>query len=212
MRVGWLARAGNERIDAEVLAAAEKTALLLADMGAAVEPAAFDFSAEEHLFLVVMQSALKARLARHVDAFEGRLDVTLVRSIEAGAGWTGADLYDVAMRRAELFRRVRDVFGEVDFIVSPTLSAPPVPADQDVFGPVVVDGREAGSIRANWYPYTYPFNLTGHPAITVPCGWTAAALPIGFQIVGPGHGEARILDLAARIEAAQPWADRRPPV
>ena len=212
VRIGWLPRAGNRHIDAEVLAAAEKTARLLTDMGAAVETVAFDFAAEEDLFLVLMQSALKARLGKYVDQFEGRLGETLVRSIEAGAAWTAADLYDAAIRRAELFHRVQDAFAEQDFIVSPTLSAPPVPADQDVFANIVVDGAEVGPIRGAWYPYTYPFNLTGHPALTLPCGFTGAGLPIGFQIVGPWHAEARILELADRIEAARPWADRRPPV
>jgi aspartyl-tRNA(Asn)/glutamyl-tRNA(Gln) amidotransferase subunit A len=55
-------------------------------------------------------------------------------------------------------------------------------------------------------PFTYPFNLTQQPAATVPCGRTAAGLPVGLQIVGPRHAEATVLRAARAYEAAQPWA------
>jgi aspartyl-tRNA(Asn)/glutamyl-tRNA(Gln) amidotransferase subunit A len=69
-----------------------------------------------------------------------------------------------------------------------------------------------GSIRAGWYPYTFPFNLSGHPAISIPCGFTAAGLPVGLQIVGPWQSDQQLLELAAMIEAARPWDHRRPEV
>ena len=63
-----------------------------------------------------------------------------------------------------------------------------------------------------WTPFTYPFNLTGQPAITVPCGFTAAGLPVGLQIVGQYHAEAMVLRAARAYEAAHPTRDRRPPI
>ncbi len=84
--------------------------------------------------------------------------------------------------------------------------------DQDIYADVTIDNVTDGPIRGVWYPYTYPFNLTGHPALSVPSGWSEGGLPIGFQIVGPWYTENRMLELAARIEAARPWADRRPDV
>jgi aspartyl-tRNA(Asn)/glutamyl-tRNA(Gln) amidotransferase subunit A len=54
------------------------------------------------------------------------------------------------------------------------------------------------------------FNLTGQPAATVPCGWTADGLPLGLQIVGRRHEDALVLRAAAAFEAIAPWADRRP--
>ncbi|MSO77886.1 MAG: amidase, partial [Alphaproteobacteria bacterium] len=68
----------------------------------------------------------------------------------------------------------------------------------------------AGALRAEWYPYTHPFNMTGHPAVTVPCGWTVAGLPVGLQIVGPWWSDDRVLRAAALFEEARPWAQRRP--
>jgi len=59
---------------------------------------------------------------------------------------------------------------------------------------------------------TYAFSVLGLPAISIPRGFTKAGLPVGLQIAGPRRGEAAVLRAAAAFEAAQPWADRRPPV
>ena len=61
----------------------------------------------------------------------------------------------------------------------------------------------------NWVPYTQLANLTGRPAITVPMHWTATGLPLGVQFVAPLDGESTLIRLAAQLEAAAPWADRR---
>jgi aspartyl-tRNA(Asn)/glutamyl-tRNA(Gln) amidotransferase subunit A len=59
-------------------------------------------------------------------------------------------------------------------------------------------------------PFTFPFNLTGQPAASVPAGWTADGLPVGLQIVGRRHADATVLAASAALEAARPWSDRRP--
>lgn len=64
-------------------------------------------------------------------------------------------------------------------------------------------------MRANWYNYPSPFNLTGHPAISIPAGSTMDGLPTGMQTVAPLLGEERLIALAAALEIVQPW--QRPP-
>jgi Asp-tRNA(Asn)/Glu-tRNA(Gln) amidotransferase A subunit family amidase len=59
---------------------------------------------------------------------------------------------------------------------------------------------------------TYAFSLLGLPAISIPCGFTKAGLPVGLQIVGRRRGESAVLSAAAAFETARPWADRIPPV
>jgi aspartyl-tRNA(Asn)/glutamyl-tRNA(Gln) amidotransferase subunit A len=102
---------------------------------------------------------------------------------------------------------VRRFFERYDLLLTPTV---PLPAfELGIEGPTEVAGRPVG--RLGWTPFTFPFNLTGQPACTVPCGRTAAGLPVGLQIVGRRRQEAAVLRAAAAFEAAAPWADRIPP-
>ncbi|WP_372506010.1 amidase family protein [Actinomadura madurae] len=59
-------------------------------------------------------------------------------------------------------------------------------------------------------PFTYPFNLTGHPAASVPCGLDAGGLPVGLQIVADRHRDDRVMAAAARFEEARPWTTHAP--
>ena len=70
--------------------------------------------------------------------------------------------------------------------------------------------RVAHDEDLDWLPFTYPYNCTGQPAISLPLGMSADGLPIGVQLVGPTHGEQVILDLALQLQEAMPWKDRRP--
>ena len=81
---------------------------------------------------------------------------------------------------------------------------------RDPLGQVKIAGKPAGSLRGAWYPYTHPFNLTGHPAITVPCGLTADGLPVGLHLVAPWNADARLIAVAACYEAATDWMARKP--
>ena len=74
-----------------------------------------------------------------------------------------------------------------------------------------MDGVDHGPLRESWYPYTVPQNASGHPAMSVPVGMSSSGIPIGMQIVGPWHSEARLLGVAAAIERLMPWAGTWPP-
>ncbi|WP_271601653.1 amidase family protein [Bradyrhizobium sp. CCBAU 45384] len=82
------------------------------------------------------------------------------------------------------------------------MSAPALRLGYDPLGRVEIAGRDAGTIRGAWYPYTFPFNLTGHPALSMPCGLSDSGLPIGLQLVGHWHQDAYLLDVAKQLETA----------
>lgn len=209
-RVAWFPRLGNEVVDHEVLAAMDSAVAAFSDLGATVERVEESFANTEPYWLVITQSLWVARFGQYLPEWESRMTPTLVRGIKEGQAYAAADLQRAAMFRSELFRRVQGWFARFDLVLTPTLTRTALPIDHDLYAPIDIEGCSVGSVRTSWYPYTHPFNMTGHPAITIPCGVGRDGLPLGLQIVGPVMGDARILRAAALFEAARPWSHRRP--
>lgn len=200
-RLGLLLRCGNildPEVEKAVVAAMKQAELL----GWAVEPIELDLVSLEPHFLVFLRALLLARLGGHAERTPGKLDPTLLATIEAGRAYSAADLCEAQFVRTDCFAKVQDILARFDLIASPTLSAPALPVGLDPLGSIEIAGEPAGMIRGAWYPYTFPFNLTGHPALSIPCGFSGAGLPIGLQLVGGWHDDRYLLDVAARLEGA----------
>jgi len=210
LRVGWLPRVGNRLVDAEVLAATEAAVRHLEAGGAQVETLDEDVRAFEQTFLIGLQAGLAARVGAHMAAFGDKVAPSLRESIERGARWTAVDWVNALGQRTAMYRRVNALLRRFDVLLSPTLSRPALAVDHDAFQPITIGGEEAGSIRGAWYPYLWPFNLSGHPALSLPCGVAADGLPIGLQIVGPWYGDRRVLALAGHLERERPCARPMP--
>jgi aspartyl-tRNA(Asn)/glutamyl-tRNA(Gln) amidotransferase subunit A len=104
------------------------------------------------------------------------------------------------------------IFEDHDLLASSTLALPPFPHPGLAgLGPREVAGRPIDDQHLGWL-FTWPFNLTGQPAISIPCGWTEDGLPLGLQIVGRRGADGLVLRVAAAIEELAPWDVRRPPV
>jgi len=114
----------------------------------------------------------------------------------------------VALQR--LARTIAHFFLDYDVLITPTLAQPPVPLGTIVSTP---DDPLIGWVRSGEFaPFTAMCNITGQPAMSVPLYWNAEGLPIGTHFVARFGDEATLFRLAAQLEAARPWADRRPPV
>jgi amidase len=106
-------------------------------------------------------------------------------------------------------RRLVSMWAQIDVLLTPTLAKPPIeigalePAEGE---PPIQMLMNAGE----WVPFTPVWNATGQPAISLPLHHSDAGLPIGVQLVGPPAGEELLISLAAQLEAARPWAERRP--
>ena len=121
------------------------------------------------------------------------------------------DFRQAQYARTRLFHAVQALFEQFDVLVTPTLSRTALPANFDAANDEVeIDGEKCGITRQGWSSYVYPFNLTGHPALTIPSGFAADGLPTAVQLVGRWGAEADLFRLGAILEAARPWADRRP--
>ncbi len=200
-RIGFLLRCGNI-LDPEVEASVVSAMKQAEALGMIVEPIELDLVSLEPHFLVLLRSLLVARLGPHAERSPGKLDPTLLATIEAGRAYSAVDLHEAQFARTNCFLRIQDILSRFDLIASPTLSAPPLPVDLDPLGQIEIAGRDAGTIRGAWYPYTFPINLTGHPAISLPCGLSRTGLPIGLQLVGRWFEDSYLIDVASQLEAS----------
>jgi aspartyl-tRNA(Asn)/glutamyl-tRNA(Gln) amidotransferase subunit A len=197
LRVAFSLDLGYISVDPEVATAVERAAGALAELGADVERADPGFSDPRETFETLWSAGagkLVADLGRPVEL----LDPGLAEMAAAGAARSLSDYLAAVDRRDELGIRMSRFQREWDLLVTPTMPIPAFAAGRDV---------PAGWPRRgwpSWTPFTYPFNLTQQPAATVPCGFTAAGLPIGLHIVGPRYGDALVLRAARAYEAAHP--------
>jgi len=124
---------------------------------------------------------------------------TVRRRILEGAFLSAADYLTAQRARSALNEQIRANFKRVDVFAVPTAPRPP-----DTF-----EGMDPN--EQNLRPsFTNPFNLTGLPAISVPCGFTPDNLPVGLQIAAPPFEESTALRVAYAYEQATPWHERRP--
>lgn len=210
VRVAWRPRLGNTAVATSVLAACEAALAVLAELGATVSELTTPFENPESVWFVNNGSYRRAQFGHHLEQHRAIMCPTFVRQMDRVASYSAAELYQAIFARTRLYRQVQAWFETADIVAMPTLSRPALPIDQDFFGPIEIDNQSVENIRAAWYPYTMPFNLTGNPAVSLPCGFDPAGLPLAIQLVArPGEDE-RLLRVAALFEQARPWAARVP--
>jgi aspartyl-tRNA(Asn)/glutamyl-tRNA(Gln) amidotransferase subunit A len=208
VRAGWTPDWGRVPVDPEVRRIAETAARRLGDAGLTVHDASPAFPDPSAAFNVLFPALVAARLAGYLPEWRSRMDPGLVRYIEIGQRPSGVDFVQAGNVRRTLNDAFREFFSRYDVLLTPTLAAPPLPLGQHTYEEI--GGKVVGPL--GWLAFTFPINMIGYPAITVPAGWTAAGLPVGLQIVGPRFADAAVLRVAAAFEALQPWAGRRPPL
>jgi aspartyl-tRNA(Asn)/glutamyl-tRNA(Gln) amidotransferase subunit A len=197
---------GYARVEPEVGAICQRAAERFADTGANVEEVKLDwrdpYEAWSVFFFGTAAASLEKKLADQGDL----LDPGLKRVVEQGLKLRGIDFANAQAARHEFWEQVRRIYEKHDLLLSPTLAVPPFVVGQDDADPLA--GERLGPLQ--WTRFTYPFNLTGQPAASVPAGWTKAGLPVGLQIIGDRHADVIVLQAARAWEQAQPWGDKRP--
>lgn len=221
LRVGLLRRmpADVAPVHADCVAAVDHAARLLESRGHVVEeshPAALDERPEgTPPFLVVWSvraAAALEMLSRRTGAEIGEKEVEPQTwwLVELGRSFSGTQLAVALAGIHAHTRRLAAWWAEgFDVLLTPTLAEPPLPLGD--FGPVPGDPLR-GLARAGFSSaFTSPFNQSGQPAISLPLYWTETGMPIGIQLAAAYAREDLLLRLAAELEEASPWADRRPP-
>ena len=200
LRVAWSPDLGYAAVEPEVRELTAAAAGVFESLGCRVDEVVPGWD-DPYPFLDVIWSAANA--GRHRDDLEqvrhlidpGRLEVA-----ERGMRITGPELALANAAKADFAETVRRFMDGYDLLLTPTLPLTAFAAGADQPGEVA--GRSTEFL--GWTPFTYPFNITGQPAASVPCGM-AGGLPVGLQIVGGWRADALVMRAAAAFEQAAPW-------
>jgi aspartyl-tRNA(Asn)/glutamyl-tRNA(Gln) amidotransferase subunit A len=204
-----LAPAGRP-VSADVAAAFKASLARLAALGAELEEMPGDGFDVEPIWRAINHTAWRARFEKLAAEHGDLLSDTFLKQLALAEKVSGVDYQQAMFDRTSLFRRVQSLLQRADLLAMPTLSRTALPIDQDLFGTITIDGRVFDDVRPNWFPWTMPFNMTGHPAVSIPSGFGSDGLPIGIQLVGQFRGDVELLHAAALFEASQDLLGRWP--
>ena len=197
---------GDFDVDDACTAAARDAADLLASLGHEVEETAPDWGGPDLMddFKPIWQTAPALYPIRDPSVLSPLNQAFLQGALETSSG-----AYAVAVSRLQLrARRIASLWSRYDLLLTPTLALRPALVGWETEPD---DPWEQFDRAARFTPFTAAFNVTGQPAMSLPLHWSAEGLPIGVQLVGPPLGDALLFRVASQLEAARPWADRRPP-
>ena len=207
LRVAWSADLGYAAVDPEVRQITAAAAQRFSELGCHVEEAHPCLEDPWEKIVKIIWSAGFAGLFQ--DGWEKKrplLDSGLVEVIELGLEYSAADLAAAFGRRHTYFQDWRIFMESYDLLLTPSLPVTAFNAGAD--HPGMIDGQLTSFL--GWTAFTYPFNVTGQPAATVPCGWSTQGLPVGLQIVGRWRDDLGVLNASAAFEALAPWQQQRP--
>ncbi|MHA2268931.1 MAG: amidase [Promethearchaeota archaeon] len=146
-------------------------------------------------------------LESYLEEWKEKMDPVLVFFAQLGLQLKASNFPGAIKTRDEFYGVIFETFKNYDIIVTPTTAIPAF--ELGIPLPSKINGINVGP--TDWHPFTFPFNLTGHPAATIPCGWTSDTnLPIGMQFVGKRFEELLILQVSKAFEEIAPWQDKKP--
>jgi Asp-tRNA(Asn)/Glu-tRNA(Gln) amidotransferase A subunit family amidase len=207
-RVAWSDDLGfADCVDPDVAAICARAARAFRELGCRVEEVTPRWPSPFEAWMEIFGGGIATRLAPYLER-RAEIDAGLVRIIEGALRNPPTKYVQAWFERLAWWQHPRAFFEKYDLLLTPTIACPPFAVGFD--NPTEIAGRPVGAYA--WIPFTYPFNLTGQPAASVPCGFTAEGLPVGLQIVGRRMADVAVLRAAAAFERLRPWASHRPPI
>jgi len=208
-RIGFSADLGLRKIDTEVAAICESAARRLTALGSRVEGTAPDFSGSIDCFQVLRALLFADVRGGLLPKERARINPDIVWNIEKGLTLTADEIIQAMRVRHALFHRVARFFDDHDLLITPTVAVSPFPVEQRF--PTEIAG-ETLTTYIDWMFLTFVITLTGCPAISLPCGLTKDGLPVGLQLIGSPHGDAKLLGYAWEIEQELGFQQRTLPI
>jgi aspartyl-tRNA(Asn)/glutamyl-tRNA(Gln) amidotransferase subunit A len=134
------------------------------------------------------------------------------RLVEHSKRYDVSDYLKAMQRRAAFAASVHDFFQDYDLLLLPTVPEKPFEAETEAPGSPRSNPRGQSDVLpwTTWTPFTYPFNISGNPAASIPCGFTPDGLPVGLQVVGRRHDDRTVLGFCQAIEKVFPWHAKLP--
>ena len=197
---------GHARVDREVAELVAAAVDVFASLGCIVEevtPAFGPLGPELGRFFWTVH---ETNLAHYLEKWEAEMDPGLVSCIKQGGGYTAEEYLAMRARKLAYVQQIQEFMQDWDLLMTPAVSVAAFPADrlQPAHWP------QHPWDWLSWAEFSYPFNMSGNPAASVPCGFTEAGLPVGLQIVAKRGDELNVLCASAAFEFNKPWVDRRP--
>ena len=198
---------GVTPVAAEVGEICAAAALQLEDMGVVVEEACPDLGDAREAYHVLRSHSFVVTYGPLVEKYRERVKQDVVWNYQEGAKLTSGQIAKAEHKRAEILHRMADFFSQYDLLICPSACTPPFDVDWPAL--MELEGHKFEHYY-DWYTICFVISLTACPAMSVPCGFTSAALPVGLQLVGPFLSEARLLGVAKLLEDAFGIANRVP--
>jgi len=201
LRVAWSSNLGYGKIDAEIRAICEKAVQAFEEMGCLVEEAHPGFPSPENLFLETIAPRVIAWMEKELpDILKESTNPVFQFFRHLTDDLSARDIVRNLFEIEELWDRIKSFFQKYELLLTPTIAAPPF--DSGFTGPRYVAGEKVSPLLPF---FTFPFNLTGQPAASVPAGFTRDNLPVGLQLIGRRFDERTVLRASACFEEARPW-------
>lgn len=209
VRIAYMPDLDGLPVDPRVALIIKNCVGVLESLGCVVDEAAPDFSNADEVFKTLRAwgtaSVRSELLEQHRDLIKG----TIISEIEAGLKLKASDVGKAEAMRTAYFNRVNSFMNTYEFMVMPVNQVPPFDATTEY--PTEINGVQMESY-IDWMKSCYYISSLGHPAASVPCGFTPEGLPVGLQIVGRHHDDFGVLQLANAFETATMFGDRLPGV
>jgi aspartyl-tRNA(Asn)/glutamyl-tRNA(Gln) amidotransferase subunit A len=205
-RVAYSLDWGYAPVDPQVRAVLTSALNLMErELGWSIEPLEVPWGDLWDEFIVLASVGLDlVELRRRLPEFEHRMTPHVVAALRHEV--TGIEIAQAYRARRTLCAQVASLFQQYDLVMTPTVAVPPFALHTQ--GPEKIDGVVVDPLK--WIPFTFPFNLSGNPAVSLPGGFTTADLPVGLQLVGRRYADHDLLAAAEAFESVSPAAGRWP--
>ena len=198
LKIAYCPNMGGTALEKGVADRVQEAAQTMASLGAIVEEVEFDLSGVTETFETIWHGAVAWRFDGLPDEKLAQLDPGLLAFHNQPHDPSRLNFVDAAQQRLEFGLRANMFFEQYDLMITPTLPITAFSAGQNV-----PDDDQYNSWW-DWAKFCYPFNLTGQPACSVPCGFSDAGLPVGLQIIGRQFDDMGVLRAASAFEKAMP--------